>query len=141
MYGNTKGSRKKTLCIPGGIVAVLIICGVIAVRLLDHPIQLRSDSPGVEFVTENGKITYVTVRGQFPYERVICPRENSDMQDSSGSVTEKISTYKMQAEPSFFGQSMVTMRLKIETTDEMTHTYILKFADKDVKIVNGKVVE
>lgn len=75
MYGNTKGSRKKTLCILGGIVA------------------------------------------------------------------EKISTYKMQAEPSFFGQSMVTMRLKIETTDEMTHTYILKFADKDVKIVNGKVVE
>lgn len=141
MRGKTKGLRKKILCFLGGIAALLSLCGVIAVRLLDHPIQLRSDSPGVEFVTENGQITYVTVRGQFPYERVICPLENSDMQDSSGSVTEKISTYKMQAEPSFFGQSMVTMRLKIETTDEMPHTYILKFADKDVKIVNGKVVE
>ncbi|MDE7178001.1 MAG: hypothetical protein K2O59_09310 [Lachnospiraceae bacterium] len=141
MRGKTKSLRKKILCSLGGIAALLILCGVIMIRLSDHPIQLRSDSPGVEFVTENGQITYVTVRGQFPYERVICPLENSDMQDSSGRVTEKISTYKMQAEASFFGQSMVTMRLKIETTDEMTHTYILKFADKDVKIVNGKVVE
>lgn len=56
-------------------------------------------------------------------------------------MTEKICTYTMQAEPAFFGQSMVTMNLNIETSNEMTCTYILKFADKDVKIVNGKVVE
>ena len=141
MRGKSKGLRKKILCILGGIAVLLILYGVIAVCLSDHPIQLRSDSPGVEFVTENGLITSVAVRGQFPYVRVLCPLENSYMQDSSGSVIEKISTYKMQAEPSFFGQSMVTMRLNIETPNEMTRTYILKFADKDVKIVNGKVVE
>lgn len=141
MSGNPKGLRKKILCILGGIAAVLILCGVIAVPLLDHPILLRSNSPGVEFVTENGQITYVAVRGQFPYIRVICPLENNNMQDPSGRVTEKISTYKMQAEPSFFGRSEVTLKLKIETSDEVVRTYILKFADKDVKIVNGKVVE
>ena len=73
--------------------------------------------------------------------QVNCPLENDYVQDPAGNVTEKIYTYTMQAEPAFFGQSMVTMNLSIETSNEMTCTYILKFADKDVKIVNGKVVE
>jgi hypothetical protein len=47
----------------------------------------------------------------------------------------------MQAEPAFFGQSMTSMKLNVEVSDEVICTYILKFADKDVKIVNGKVVE
>ena len=33
------------------------------------------------------------------------------------------------------------MKLDVEVSDEVTCTYILKFLDKDVKIVNGRVVE
>lgn len=39
------------------------------------------------------------------------------------------------------GQSMVSMKLNIETEDETTCTYILRFADKEVRIVDGKVVQ
>ncbi len=141
MHENSKSLRKKILCIVGGAAAVLILCGVAAVLLLNRPIQLRSDSAEVEFVTENGQITCVAVRGRFPYVRVNCPFESDDIQDPSGNVTEKIYTYTMQAEPSLFGQSMVSMKLDIEASDEIICTYILKFADKDMKIVNGKVVE
>ena len=141
MRDTPKDPHRKVFFIVGGIAAAIILCGAAAIMLLNHPIQLRSDSAGVEFVTEDGQITCVAVRGQFPYLQVNCPLENDYVQDPAGNVTEKIYTYTMQAEPAFFGQSMVTMNLSIETSNEMTCTYILKFADKDVKIVNGKVVE
>lgn len=141
MRDTPKDPHRKILFIVGSMAAVIILCGAAAMMLLNHPIQLRSDSAGVEFVTEEGQITCVAVRGQFPYVLVNCPMENDYVQDQAGNVTEKIYTYTMQAESAFFDQSMATMKLNIEASNEMTYTYILKFADKDVKIVNGKVVE
>ena len=141
MRNTSKVSYRKVCFIVGGIAAVIILCGAVAIMLLNHPVQLRSDSAGIEFVTEAGQVTCIAVRGKFPYVQVNCPVENDYVQDPAGNVTEKICTYTMQAEPAFFGQSMTTMKLNIETSSEMTYTYILKFVDKDVKIVNGKVVE
>ena len=141
MRNTSKGPYRKVRFIVGSIAAVIILCGAVAIMLLNHPIQLRSDSAGIEFVTEAGQVTCVAVRGKFPYVQVNCPVENNYVQSPAGNVTERICTYTMQAEPAFFGQSMTTMKLNIETSNEMTYTYILKFADKDVKIVNGKVVE
>ena len=141
MYNTLKSSRKKRFYILGAIAIVLILCSVTFVAFLNHPIQLRSDSAEVEFIAEDGRIICVAVRGHFPYSQVHCPFESSYIQDQTGNVTEKVYTYTMQAKPTFFGQGMMSLKLDIETSSEMTHTYILKFADKDVKIVDGKVVE
>ena len=81
------------------------------------------------------------IRGQFPYLRVFCPLVRDEVQDEAGHVKEKIYTYTMQAEPAFLGQSMSSMKLDVEVSDEVTCTYILKFLDKDVEIVNGRLVE
>lgn len=141
MHNTSKDPHRKARFIVSGIAAVIILCGAAAIMLLNHPIQLRSDSAGIEFITEAGQVTCVAVRGKFPYVQVNCPVENDYIQDPAGNVTEKICTYTMQAEPAFLGQSMTAMKLNIETSDEITYSYILKFADKDVTIVNGKVVE
>ncbi len=90
---------------------------------------------------EEDCVTCIEIRGQFPYLRVNCPLGYDEVRDKTDRVTEKICTYTMQAEPAFLGQSIVSMKLDIESSDEITYTYILKFADKDVKITNGKVVE
>jgi len=136
-----KNLHRKTISITGSIVATFTLCCVIAVFLLNHPVAIRSDSAGVEFLMEADQITYVAIKGQYPYLRVICPLDEEYIQDAAGNVTEKICIYTVQAEPSFFGNSIISLRLDIEPSDEITCTYILKFSDKEVKIVNGKVVE
>ena len=60
---------------------------------------------------------------------------------AAGNVEEEIYIYTMQAEPTFLGTGMMNLKIDVETSDEIIFTYILKFADKDVKITNGKVVE
>jgi hypothetical protein len=133
--------QRKILFFIGAIAAALILCCVAVALLPKEPVQLPSDSPGIEFVMEEDRVTCIEIRGQFPYLRIICPLGYDEVQDEANHVVEKIYTYTMQAEPAFFGQSMTSMKLNVEVSDEVICTYILKFADKDVKIVNGKVVE
>lgn len=75
------------------------------------------------------------------YLRVVCPLDKEVVQDAAGNVEEEIYIYTMQAEPTFLGTGMMNLKIDVETSDEIIFTYILKFADKDVKITNGKVVE
>ena len=56
--------------------------------------------------------------------------------DSNGNITE---TYVIEAEISLNTKN--TMKLYFERLEDATYTYILKFADKDIIISNGKVVE
>lgn len=136
-----RGSRKRILLIIGGIATAFVLCGVITVTQLDHTILIRSDSDGVEFEMDKDNITCVLVKGEFPYLRVFCPHEEEFVRDENGDITEIIDTYSMEANLFLLGRSMVSMKLNIETSDDITHTYILKFADGDKKIVNGKEVE
>ena len=132
---------KKTFSIIGGVVVVLVLCGVIAVTWLDHTILLRSDFNGLEYEMEGNWITCISVKGEFPYSRVLCPHEKEPVRDGGGNIVEIVDTYTMTADLSLLGRSAVSMKLDIETSDDVTYTYILKFADGDMKIVNGKVVE
>ena len=141
MHREPKGPQKKVFFIVGGIATAILLCGVIAALLPKEPTQLRSDSPGIDFVMEGDRITCIEIRGQFPYLQVFCPLVRDEVQDEAGHVKEKIYTYTMQAEPAFLGQSMSSMKLDVEVSDEVTCTYILKFLDKDVEIVNGRLVE
>lgn len=140
MNHNEKGSRRKAILITGSIAAILVLCCVIAVLFLNHPVQIRSDSGGVKFVTEEDRITSVSVSGQYPYLRVVCPYDKEIVQDTAGNVQEIIYTYTMQAEPVFLGNNIMNLEIDVETSDEIITTYILEFSDKDVKISNGKVV-
>lgn len=56
--------------------------------------------------------------------------------DATGTITE---IYTIEAEFSLNRQN--SFKINILTSAEVNHTYILKFADKDITIVNGKVVE
>lgn len=134
-------TRKKIIYAIAGVVTVLIICGIVGIALLNHTVQIRSDSAGVTFEMDDDRITCVSIKGQFPYLRVTCPFEEDFVQDAEGNVIETIRTYTMEAEPFVIGKSVLSMNLNIEASNGMTYTYILKFADKDVTIVNGKVVE
>ena len=101
---------------------------------MNKTIQLSSKSAGVEFVTEDGVVSCINIKGQFPYQKIIC-NENREI-DAQGNVTE---IYEIKAE---FSLTLGTnLKLYIETLDSSTYTYILKFSDKDITIINGKVVE
>ena len=136
-----QGQGKKKLLIRYGIAAALILCVAIVVTQLDHTKLIRSDSSGVEFETEDNRITCVSVKGKFPYSRVLCPHERESVQDSNGNVIEVVDTYTMTADISLLGRSVVSMKLDIEASDDAARTYILKFADGDMRIINGKVVD
>lgn len=141
MSSEGKKSRIKSIFVMCSIAVIFVLCCVTAVLLLNHPVLICSDAGGVEFVTEEDRITYVSVRGQYPYLRVVCPLDKEVVQDAAGNVEEEIYIYTMQAEPTFLGTGMMNLKIDVETSDEIIFTYILKFADKDVKITNGKVVE
>jgi len=98
--------------------------------------QLRSDSAGVEFVTEGEVVTCLNVRGTFPYTSIVPKLAEERKTDSNGNITE---TYVIEAEISLNTKN--TMKLYFERLEDATYTYILKFADKDIIISNGKVVE
>lgn len=136
-----KHLHKKTFFIIGGMTVILVLCGVIAVKWLAHTILLRSDFNGIEYEMEGNQITCISVKGEFPYLRVLCPHESESVRDAGGNIVEIVDTYTMTADLSLLGRSAVSMKLDIETSDDVTYTYILKFSDGDMKIVNGKVVE
>lgn len=134
--GNRK--KRKLYAICAAIAAVILCISLPAVRL-DRTVQLRSDAAGVKFVTEDGIVTCVEVEGSFPYWSVVATQETEAVKDGAGNIVEEISTYAFEAGLSL--STALSMKLYIEPSTAVTHTYVLKFADKDVVIRNGRVVE
>lgn len=98
--------------------------------------QLRSDSVGVKFTTEGEFVTCVNIKGTFPYMSIVPKLATERKTDLEGNITE---VYIIEAKISLKTQN--TMKLYMERLEDATYTYILKFADKDIIISNGKVVE
>lgn len=131
-----KNKKKRILIMTAGGIVFLILGFFTILCMTGVKTQLRSDSAGVEFVTDGEKITYVNITGQFPYFNIVSTTPEERRIDSEGNITE---VYTIEAEMSL--STAISMRLFIETSEDVTYTYILKFADKDVTISNGKVVE
>lgn len=138
---NGKRSSRTRKLMGCSIAVVLVLFAVIAAQQLDRTMLIRSDSAGIEYEMKDNLITCISVKGIFPYSRILCPHERKSVQDASGNVIEIVDTYTMTAELSLLGRSAVSMKLDIDTSDDAVLTYILKFADGDMKIVNGKVVD
>lgn len=138
---NKRGSHTKIFLMVFGVVAALVFCIVIVVKQLDRTMLLRSDYSGIEYEIEDDQIICISVKSKFPYSRVLCPHETESIQDADGNIIEIIDTYTMAANLSLLGRNAVSMKLDIETSDDVAYIYILKFADGDIKIINGKVVE
>lgn len=134
--GNSK--KRKIYAICAAIAAGILCIGLLAVRL-DRTVQIRSDAEGVEFITENGIVTCVEISGSFPYWSVLATHETEVVKDEAGNPVEEISTYAFEASLSL--SAALSMKLNIEPPKATDHIYILKFADKDVVIRNGRVVE
>lgn len=128
--------RNRILPIAGGAVTALALGLLLVFNKEWKTVRLRSDSTGIEYVTQDGKITCVNINGQFPYLSIVPKSTERRETDSAGNITE---TYAIEAEFSLNHRN--TMKLFIKTSNEVTYTYILKFADKDVTIKNGEVVE
>lgn len=134
-----KLKRRRNTLLFKGVVAAIIICLIIVAILMNKTIQIRSDSAMVEFVTEGDFVTDVNIHGQFPYRYIVPALDKSVVRDSAGNVVQEIRTYTLGAELSWNMQT--DMKIDIETADDIVYIYNLKFADKDISIVDGKVVE
>lgn len=102
-------------------------------------IQIRSNAHGVNFVTNKELITDVEITAPFLYSLIPCDPKEHLIRDLDGTVTEIIQTYKIEAKLSF--QHKNSMKIHFDINDTITHTYILKFADKDITITNGEAVK
>ncbi|MBU9737669.1 hypothetical protein [Diplocloster agilis] len=133
-----KGRVNKRFLIAAAGLAVMIL-GLCLIFLLSKASGIRSDSSGVVFITEGGTVKEVTIDGHFPFRNVIPTLEESTVRGIDGTVIEEIKTYTLEDE--FSPTMQGTMKIYIETADDMTKTYVLKFADRDITITDGRVVE
>ena len=130
--------RRNNLLVKVGAAAI-ILCLIIAAVLMNKTIQIRSDSAMVEIMTEGDFVTDVNIHGQFPYRYINPVLDKSVVRDSAGKIVQEIRTYTLGAELAWNMQT--DMKIAIETADDIEYIYNFKFADKDITIVNGKVVE
>lgn len=130
------GKNKKSWFIVCSGFLVLFLCVTILVSRRNKTILLNYDSANIEFITTSNLITCITIRGQFPYQSILPKLADKRETDATGTITE---IYTIEAEFSLNQQN--SLKINIETSDEVIYIYILKFADKDITIVNGKVVE
>lgn len=122
-----------------GILAAVLIFLTAALFFLTGARQIRSDSPGVEWIQEEGQITRVIIDGQFPYCNIIPDVTEKSIMDSGGNVAAITRTYTFDA--GFSLRLRGTYKIDIESADDTAFTYILKFADRDVVIKNGREAE
>lgn len=80
---------------------------------------LRSDYSGIEYEIEDDQIICISVKSKFPYLRVLCPHETESIRDADGNIIEIIDTYTMAANLSLLGRNAVSMKLDIETSDDV----------------------
>lgn len=86
--GRKRGGRKAAW-----ILAVVFISLAAVLFFLSGARQIRSDSPGVEWIREEGRITQVVIDGQFPYCNIIPAVTEESIRDSGGNVTAITRTY------------------------------------------------
>lgn len=79
------------------ILAVVFISLAAVLFFLSGARQIRSDSPGVEWIREEGRITQVVIDGQFPYCNIIPAVTEESIRDSGGNVTAITRTYAFEA--------------------------------------------
>lgn len=129
--GRKRGGRKAAW-----ILAVVFISLAAVLFFLGGARQIRSDSPGVEWIQEEGRITQVVIDGQFPYCNIIPAVTEESIRDSGGNATALIRTYAFEA--GFSLRMRGTYKIDMESASDIAYTYILKFADRDVVIENGR---
>lgn len=129
----TKKKRKRFII---SVMLFFILCLFVVFCMEGNTKQLRSDSSGVEFITEGEIVTCVNIKGTFPYTSIVPKNAEERKTDSEGNITE---VYVIEAEISLKTQN--TMKIYFERLEGAAHTYILKFADKDIIVSNGKMVE
>lgn len=121
-------------CIMAGVFMV-ILCMV----LVPDTIKIDSENEGVKFIYDGKSVTDVYVDGTFLYGMVTSYPSDEIIRDLEGNVIEKIQTYDMTA--AFSIRKRMDLKVHIESSDDIKYTYIFKFADKDITITNGKVLE
>lgn len=131
--------RKKGVWRTAGIWAAVLIFLAAVLFFLNGARRIRSDSTGVEWIQEEGRITQVIIDGQFPYCNIIPFVTENSIMDSGGNVTALTRTYTFDA--GFSLRMQGTYKIDIESADDTVFTYILKFADRDVVIKNGREAE
>lgn len=129
----------RPLIIAGIIVLVIAVCAVGARIILSRTVPIRSDDSSVEFVMEGDMVRYVNIDAPFPYNTVVPTLEQDIEQDEQGNIVSETRTHTLEASFVFMGAG--NMKIDIETTEGVSYTTILVFADRTVTISDGKIVE
>lgn len=116
--GRKRGGRKAAW-----ILAVVFISLAAVLFFLSGARQIRSDSPGVEWIREEGRITQVVIDGQFPYCNIIPAVTEESIRDSEGNVTAITRTYAFEA--GFSLRMRGTYKIDMESASDIAYTYIL----------------
>ena len=129
----------RPLIIAGIIVLVIAVCAVGAGVILSRTIPIRSDASSVELVMEGDTVRYVNIDAPFPYNTVVPTLEQDFKQDEQGNIVSETRTYTLEASFVFMGAG--NMKIDIEKAEGVSYTTILRFADRTVTMVDGKIVE
>lgn len=78
----------------------------------------------------------MVIDGQFPYSNIIPAVTEESIRDSGGNVTAITRTYTFEA--GFSLRTRGTYKIEMESASDIAYTYILKSADRDVVIENGR---
>lgn len=113
---------------------VLVTCLILS--LMDHPTLLRYEQTDISFETENGRITRITIEGHFPYG-VVYGRPDEAGENKVDETHAEV--YVMEADFSLFMKSSMNLELKSEAPSACT--FVFQFADRNLVITDGKVVE
>ena len=125
---------KKWILFPAGAGAlVLVTCLILS--LMDHPTLLRYEQTDISFETENGRITRITIEGHFPYG-VVYGRPDEAGENKVNETHAEV--YVMEADFSLFMKSSMNLDLESEGS---ARTVVFRFADRELVVTDGKVVE
>lgn len=129
-----KSDKKRFFLIIVGLI-IFIVC----ILIVPKKIKLNSERAGVQYIYNKEIVTDVLVEGPFLYGIVSSYPDEEIIRDEDGNIIERIERYEMEA--SFSLRQKMSMKVHIENSKDTLHTYIFKFADKDVRIMNGKVMK
>lgn len=132
-----KSNRKKIIVVVGSLILLLFVFFIV---LLPHTHRsVKSTSKNVEFLTEGNNIVSVSIHGSFPYGNIISSLDEHSSYNDSGMLIEKTYDYSFASNYSLLLGT--DLKIEIKTSSSIIYTYILNFADRQIVISNGKVVE
>ncbi len=122
-----------------GVACVILAAMVLGIVMQTMGKAVREGTPysrtEVEYVREEGKITQIEVRGKIPWGNLTAEEERETRQDDRGKNSEVIERYRIKS--GFSLRRGMSLKISPEISEDIHHTYILEFADREIIVRDG----